>query len=49
MCIGMVIIFASPLSASVSVGMSYQVPQQQGLTGYCGWFAGVNEPGEHAA
>jgi hypothetical protein len=48
--IGMVIIFALPLPASGSVGVSYQVPQQQGLTGgYSGQSAGVNQPGQYAA
>jgi hypothetical protein len=47
--IGTIVVFASPLSASGNVGMSYPPQQQQGLTGYSGQFTGMNQPGQYAA
>jgi hypothetical protein len=47
LAIGMVVIFASPLSASGIVSMTY--PQQQGVTSFPGQYGGMNKPGEYAA
>ena len=47
--IGMVVIFASPLSASAIVGMTYP-QQQQGVTSFPDHYGGgMNKPGEYAA
>ncbi len=48
LAIGMVVIFASPLSASGNVGMTYP-QQQQGVTSFPGQYGGMNKPGEYAA
>jgi hypothetical protein len=49
LAIGMVVIFASPLSASGNVGMAYP-QQQQGVTSFPGQYGdGMNKPGEYAA
>ena len=46
--IGMVVIFASPLSASAIVGMTS--PEQQGITSFPGQYGdGMNNPGVYAA
>jgi hypothetical protein len=46
--IGMVVIFASPLSASAIVGMTS--PEQQGVTSFPGQYGdGMNKPGVYAA
>lgn len=42
---GMVVIFASPLSASGEIGMT----SQQGATSFHGQYGGMNKPGEYAA
>ena len=42
---GMVVIFASPLSASAEIGMT----SQQGATSFPGQYGGMNKPGEYAA
>jgi hypothetical protein len=42
---GMVVIFASPLSASGEIGMT----SQQGATSFPGQYGGMNKPGEYAA
>ena len=48
MAIGMAVIFASPLSASGIVSMSY--PQQQGVASFPDQYGGgMNKPGEYAA
>jgi hypothetical protein len=48
LAIGMVVIFASPLSASGNVDMTS--PQQQGVTSFPGQYGGgMNKPGEYAA
>jgi hypothetical protein len=49
LAIGMVVIFASPLSASAIVGMTSPL-QQQGVTIYPGQYGGgMNKPGVYAA
>jgi hypothetical protein len=49
LAIGMVVIFASPLSASGNVGMTSPL-QQQGVTSFPGQYGdGMNKPGEYAA
>ena len=45
--IGIVLIFATPLSASGNVGMTSQ--QQQGVTSFPGQYGGMNKPGVYAA
>ena len=50
LAIGMVVIFASPLSASGIVSMTYPPPPQQGVTSFPGQYGdGMNKPGEYAA
>src|SRR5436190_12745729 len=52
LAIGIVVIFASPLSASGIVSMTYPPPpqQQQGVTSFPGQYGdGMNKPGEYAA
>jgi hypothetical protein len=53
LAIGMVVIFASPLSASGNVAMAYPPPlpqQQQGVASFPGQYGGgMNKPGEYAA
>jgi hypothetical protein len=49
LAIGIVVIFASPLSASGIVSMNYP-QQQQGVTSFPGQYGGgMNKPGEYAA
>ncbi len=50
MAIVMAVIFASPLSASGIVSMSYPPPQQQGVASFPDQYGdGMNKPGEYAA
>jgi hypothetical protein len=51
LAIGMVVIFASPLSASGIISMNYpqQQQQQRGVTSFPGQYGGMNKPGEYAA